>query len=144
MSAGTGLTHSEYNLAEEPVHFYQIWILPDTGGLKPTYDQRRFDPASWRNRLLPLASGQVHPGAVTIHTDAAIYRAALDPGRRLEFAATPARRIFLYVARGELELDGEGLEMNDQARIVPDTGVLRIAARKAADVMVIDVPSRGR
>ena len=74
MSAGTGLTHSEFNLASQPVHFYQIWIFPDEAGLRPTYDQKSFHPDAWRNRLLPLASGQHLPGTVSFHTDATIYR----------------------------------------------------------------------
>jgi hypothetical protein len=62
MSVGTGLTHSEFNLAETPVHFYQIWILPDIPQLKPSYDPKQFDPSGWQNRLLPVASGQGIPG----------------------------------------------------------------------------------
>ena len=56
MSAGTGLTHSEFNLADQPVHFYQIWIFPDEPGLPPSYDQKRFDCALWKNTLFPVAS----------------------------------------------------------------------------------------
>src|SRR5512139_2308538 len=78
MSAGTGLTHSEFNLADKPVHFYQIWIFPDSKGLNPTYDQRSFSPVTFRNRLVPVASGQGIPETVTFHTDATIYRSELD------------------------------------------------------------------
>ena len=78
MSAGTGLTHSEFNLADKPVHFYQIWIFPDKAGLNPTYDQNSYEASDWKNRLLPVASGQDIQGAVTFHTDATIYRCALE------------------------------------------------------------------
>ena len=70
MSAGTGLTHSEFNLARKPVHFHQIWIFPDTAGLRPSYDQKTFAPQARRNRLCPVASGQNLPRTVTFHTDA--------------------------------------------------------------------------
>ncbi len=87
MSAGTGLTHSEFNLATEPVHFYQIWIYPDQKGLQPSYDQKRFSPNDWNNRLLPVASGLNVPGTVTFHTNATIYRCHLEAGRE---SAIPA------------------------------------------------------
>lgn len=81
MSAGTGLTHSEFNLTDKPVHFHQIWIYPDTKGLAPSYDQESFDAEAWANRLLAVASGQGIDGAVTFHTDATIYRCSMDKGR---------------------------------------------------------------
>src|SRR5512137_605268 len=80
MSAGTGLTHSEFNLAAAPVHFYQIWIFPDTKGLNPTYDQRTFSSAIFTNRLVPVASGRGIRDTVTFHTDATIYRSELKAG----------------------------------------------------------------
>ena len=90
MSAGTGLTHSEFNLANEPVHFYQIWILPGEGGLSPSYDQKRFDPASWKNALYPVASGQGLPETVTFHTNATIYLADLDGAKDIQFKTKEA------------------------------------------------------
>ena len=95
MSAGTGLTHSEFNLAKEPVHFYQIWIYPDLAGLKPSYDQKSFSPDSWKNRLLPVASGQGLHGAVTFHTYATIYRSDLEARQKIDFKVTESRRIFI-------------------------------------------------
>ena len=78
MSAGTGLTHSEFNLAQNPVNFYQIWIFPDLSELEPTYDQKTFSPSQWKNKIFPVASGQNIPGTVSFHTDATIYRCDID------------------------------------------------------------------
>jgi redox-sensitive bicupin YhaK (pirin superfamily) len=140
MSAGTGLTHSEFNLAAEPVHFYQIWIYPDETGLPPSYDQRTFDPEAWKNRLLPVASGQGRAGAVTFHTNATIYRAGLEAGREITFTPDGARRVFVYLTQGELTVNGERLGTNDQARIEAEE-TLRLQAVRDAQFVLIDVPS---
>jgi len=140
MSAGTGLTHSEFNLADEPVHFYQIWIFPDEPGLKPTYDQRTYAPSAWKNTLLPVASGQGLKDVVTFHTDATIYRCALDAGRQVTFAQTAGRRVFVYVTEGQLSIDGTSVDKNDQARIDADEP-LAIAATRDTAFILIDVPS---
>ncbi|MFZ5563244.1 MAG: pirin family protein, partial [Thermodesulfobacteriota bacterium] len=126
MSAGTGLTHSEFNLAPKPVHFYQIWIFPDKAGLRPTYDQKSYAPDTWRNRLLPVASGQNLPGAVTFHTDATIYRCDLDRGMEVTLKETPGRRIFADLTKGRLSANGSRMDEKDQARIdVEEPLVLR-------------------
>jgi quercetin 2,3-dioxygenase len=141
MSAGTGLTHSEFNLGDRPVHFYQIWIFPDVRGLKPTYDQRNYPPDSWKNKLRPVASGQGIPDVVTFHTDATIYRADLDRGKTVRFSTHTSRRVFVYLARGELKIDDHLLRTNDQARIDPDTSELEFAAAADTQFILIDVPS---
>ena len=140
MSAGTGLTHSEYNPAKSPVNFYQIWIFPDESGLKPTYDQRPFSPSQWKNNLLPVASGKGIPDTVTFHTDATIYRCDLDQGQSVVFESTTGRRIFIYLTDGKLAVDGEILEKKDQARIDIETP-LAINASTDAEFLLIDVPS---
>ena len=140
MSAGTVLTHSEFNLADAPVHFYQIWILPDQKGLTPTYDQKNFAAESWRNTLFPLASGQGVEGTVTFHTAATIYRCALDKGLDVTHTATPGRRIFVYVTNGELEANGATVSEKAQARIDIDEP-LTLRAREPAEFILIDVPS---
>lgn len=140
MSAGTGLTHSEFNLSDKPVHFYQIWIFPDKSGLKPTYDQRTYDPSNWKNTLFPVASGQGIPDTVTFHTDATIYRANLDEGRTLAFEATKGRRIFSYLTRGKLSVNGHRVDESGQARIdIEDP--LNFEAHENTEFILIDVPS---
>ena len=140
MSAGTGLTHSEFNLAKQPVHFYQIWILPDLPRLEPTYDQRSFPPDQCQNRLLPIASGQGLENVVSFHTDATIYRGQLDDGNRLNFDNTAGRRVFLYLIGGELTVDGLTLYQADQARVDTEKP-LCLAAGADAEFILIDVPS---
>lgn len=140
MSAGTGLTHSEYNLGREPVHFYQIWVYPDEPGLAPSYDQRHFEAEEWRGRLLPLASGRGLDGVVRFHTDATIYRADLARGQRIDFTPGECRRVFVYVTEGELCVQDTVLSSKDQARIDSEE-VLPLLAQKDTQLILIDVPS---
>ncbi|SLM32352.1 putative Quercetin 2,3-dioxygenase [Desulfamplus magnetovallimortis] len=140
MSAGTGLTHSEYNLAEIPVHFYQIWIYPDEAGLAPSYDQKRFDTQEWHNKLFPVASGQKIPGAVTFHSNATIYRCKLDKGKDVIHKFTDGRRIFLYLTEGCILANDKMLVSKDQARIDIENQLI-VNAQEDSDFILIDVPS---
>ena len=140
MSAGTGLTHSEFNLADRPVNFYQIWIFPDELGLKPTYDQKRFEASEWQNRLLPVASGQSIDGAVTFHADATIYRCSLKAGKEAVHKATAGRRIFVYLTEGQITANSETLKSKDQARIDTDVPLI-LKAQQQSELILIDVPS---
>jgi hypothetical protein len=140
MSAGTGLTHSEFNLAGKPVHFYQIWIYPDAKGLKPTYDQRTYTLDSFKDRLFPVASGQKIPDTVTFHTDATIYRSELEAGREISFGTDESRRLFVYLTEGKLEINGSKLSAGCQARIDLESQ-LKIKAVSNAGFILIDVPS---
>ena len=138
MSAGTGLTHSEYNQGSEDLHFYQVWILPDEAGLKPSYEQKAYTEDEFENVLFPVASGQDQPGAVSFHTDATIYRSRLEAGRRLEHATRPDRSLFVYLTSGNLRVNGELLTTKDQARL-DGVETLALAADQDADFILIDV-----
>ena len=140
MSAGTGLTHSEFNLAEKPVHFYQIWIFPDEKRLAPTYDQKTYDAENWKNRLFPVASGQNIPGTVTFHTDATIYRCSLEAGKAVTHETTAGRRIFIYLTAGSISANDHVLVAKDQARIDTEAPLL-LKALERSDLILIDVPS---
>lgn len=140
MSAGTGLTHSEFNLGEQPVHFHQIWIFPDERGLQPSYDQHHFEPEEWRNKLLPVASGQRKPNAVTFHTDATIFRCELDAGREVVHSTNGERRVFVYVTHGTLQFADEIAVPGEQIRI-DFTAPLTFKARTQCQFILIDVPS---
>ena len=142
MSAGTGLTHSEYNLAKKAVSFYQIWILPDTAGLEPTYAQKTYDAKQWKNTLLPVASGQDIPGAVSFHTDATIYRCQLGVGKEVVHDSADGRCVFLYLTEGSLLVNGQEVSARDQVR-VEKAETLVIKAQDLADFMLIDVPGSG-
>ena len=140
MSAGTGLTHSEFNLADTPVHLYQIWILPDEKALKPSYDQKTFRVDAWNNHLLPVASGQGLPDVVTFHTDATIFRSHLDSGKSIDFPIQESRRVLIYVTEGDLRVNDHRLKAHDQARIDLEEKLLLIA-HAPTDLILIDVPS---
>jgi len=140
MSAGTGLTHSEFNLNEKPVHFYQIWLLPDTQELVPSYDQKNFQSSEWQNTLLPIASGQGLEKVVTFNTAATIYRCELHAGQQISFDNTTGRRVFLYLKEGSLKVDGQPLTAGEQARIDTEAP-LSMQAEELADFILIDLPS---
>lgn len=140
MSAGTGLTHSEFNLADKPVHFYQIWIFPDQKALAPSYDQKTYAAGNWQNRLFPVASGQNIAGAVTFHTDATIYRCRLEAGKEITHKVISGRRIFIYLTDGHIVVNGQELVAKDQARIdIHEPLVLQ--AQEHSDFILIDLPS---
>jgi len=139
MSAGTGIAHSEYNLADQPIHLYQIWIHPDERRLQPGYDQKSFSPDSRKNRLLPVASGQGFNDVVTIHTDSTIYLADFDAGQSIDFQAKDSRGVFVYVTKGDLGINDVRLTTKDQARIEQE-GLLRLEAYDDTSFILIDVP----
>ena len=140
MSAGTGIRHSEFNLGDAPAHFYQIWIYPDEAGVEPSYGQQSFAGVDRTNRLLPVASGQGLPDVVTFHTDATIYLSDLKAQQSLTHQTDGSRRVFVYVTAGDLEVEGERIHPQDQARIDPE-GPLRLTAASDASFLLIDVPS---
>lgn len=112
MSAGTGVTHSEKNPANELVHFYQIWILPERRGIAPSYEQKHFDDEERRGKLRVVASPDGRNGSVTIHQDVLLGTALVNDGPvTYEFA--PNRYGWLQVARGEIETGGEKLAAGD-------------------------------
>lgn len=140
LSAGTGLSHAEYNAGKKPAHCYQIWIHPDKHGLRPSSAQRSFKKEEWHNRLLPIASGLRHKEAVPLHSPATIYRAELDPGRAISFDTTEDRRIFLYLTSGSLMVNRTRLLPKYQARIDLEKNLL-LQAEKKSDFILIDLPS---
>jgi redox-sensitive bicupin YhaK (pirin superfamily) len=149
MSAGTGVRHSELNpLANEPLHFLQIWIEPERTGLPPEYEQRAFPVEELRGRLRPVVARDGRDGALRIHQDVVMYASKLEPGERVELARTGGRRYWLQVARGGLTLDGHALAAGDGAAISADgpsaldgDGRLRIAATQpGSELLLFDLP----
>ena len=140
MSAGTGIRHSEFNRGEVPAHFYQIWLYPDTPGLPPSYDQKSFAGTVWTNRLVPVASGQGLPEAVTFHTDATLYLGTLEAQHSVTHDTTGTRRVLVYLTEGELTVDGTPLRPKDQARIDAEAP-LTLTAYMDTRFVLIDVPS---
>jgi redox-sensitive bicupin YhaK (pirin superfamily) len=138
MSAGTGLTHSEYNQSDKELHFYQVWFLPNVPGLKPSYRQRRFDSSQWHNRLCLLASARDEAEAVKINAEADLYRAGLEKNKTLCYKIENGRRVFIYITSGELQVNGIALQQNEQARI-KEENVLNITAASDSEMVLISV-----
>ncbi len=116
MSAGTGVSHSEFNNSkEEPVHFLQIWILPEAPGIAPGYQQKHFPAAERRGQLRLIASRGGRDGSVAIHQDADVRAALLGPGEEVSHQLATGRGAWLHVARGAIRVGGETLEAGDAA-----------------------------
>ena len=139
MSAGTGIRHSEFNPSkDEPVHFYQIWMLPDTDGLTPSYEQREFSDAERSGKLKLVAAKDPKDGALTIHQDARVYSALLAPGENTTYAIKPGRHAWVQVARGAVTVNGQSMEAGDGAA-VSEERQLEIAAKQASDILLFDL-----
>ena len=146
MSAGRGILHSEINYsARNPVRFIQMWVLPDTERLTPGYQETDIGGLIGSGELVPIASGQGHDGAVSIHQkDATLWGARLQPGGSVALPVAPA--VHLYVARGPVTLDGEGeLAEGDAARISFSDGrrVNAPAGGAGAEILVWEFGVRG-
>jgi redox-sensitive bicupin YhaK (pirin superfamily) len=139
MSAGTGIRHSEFNHSQtEPVHFLQIWILPEKDGIAPSYEQKHFAQSQRRGALRLVGSRAGRDGSVTIHQDVDLYAAVLSSGDQLQHALRRGRDGWLQVARGEVALNGERLGQGDGAA-VSDPGTLAIVARGDAEILLFDM-----
>ena len=139
MSAGTGLTHSEFNRAAEPVHFCQIWFHPRHKGLSPSYDQKSFPAQAWQGQLLPIASGLGHPGAVSMDADAVLYRTELAPQSHIFLKEISSQRIFVYLISGRILVNEQELSAGMQARIHQEN-TLSLQAKEAAELIAIAMP----
>jgi redox-sensitive bicupin YhaK (pirin superfamily) len=139
MSAGTGVTHSEYNASREAlVHFLQIWILPEREGLAPGYQQRGFAREERQDRLRLAASRDGREGSLLIHQDAELYLAELGPGARIVHPLRPGRHAWVQIARGAISLDGDRLEAGDGAA-VSDQPRLEIEAATGAELLLFEL-----
>lgn len=140
MSAGTGITHSEFNHSQEkPVHLLQLWILPRTRGLKPRWGQREFALAERSGKLLPVVSGGDLKGTLEIDQDAQIYVSNLKAGEQATHQSREGRRAYLFAIEGGLEVNGTKLAAGEQARIA-DEPELRLRAASDAHLILLDLP----
>lgn len=138
MTAGTGLRHSEWNHGNRPVHFFQIWILPDHAGLDPSYDQKFFTPDKYDGQLHILACEEGNEETVSLHTDATISRARLAENDEIEIVTRADRSQFLYLIEGEITCNDIVVCERDQARITREEH-LHIVARQGSDLVLVDV-----
>ena len=136
MSAGTGIRHSEFNAsATEPVHFLQIWILPDRQGLAPRYDQVAFSDEDLRNGFHLIASPDGAGGSVKLFQDVQVFAGRLDVGREVQ-AVIPSGRVgFLQVAAGAITLNGRAMNAGDGARIEEEPA-LSVVAGTPAEILL--------
>jgi redox-sensitive bicupin YhaK (pirin superfamily) len=140
MSAGTGVTHSEFNHERERLtHFLQIWIIPKFTGLKPGYEQKAFGDAEKRGRLRLIGSPDGAEGSVTIHQDVRLYAGLFDGGESATLALAPGRLGYLHVVRGSVTANGHALEAGDALRY-RDEARVTIEDGEDAEVLVFDLP----
>ena len=140
MSAGTGIVHSEFNASrEEPVHFLQIWIVPDRQGLDPGYEQRAFPLAERKGRLRLLAAPDGRDGALLLHQDASVFGAVLEPGARLAHELAPGRHAWLQVVKGKLALNGHPLAAGDGASASGEERLV-LESGDDAEILLFDLP----
>ncbi len=141
MSAGTGIRHSEFNHSQaEPVHFLQIWVLPERNGLTPRYEQKTFSADEKRGRLRLVASPDGSAGSVVVHQDVRLYAGLLDADAQVEHVLAPGRKAWVQVARGAATLNGVALQAGDGAA-VRDVSTLAIAGSAAdTEILIFDLP----
>jgi redox-sensitive bicupin YhaK (pirin superfamily) len=138
MRAGTGVTHSEMNASEtEPVHFLQIWIVPDRRGLAPTYGQKAFDRAAARSGFVRLASAE-GDGGLQIQQDASLDVTLLGPGDRRGHDLARGRHAWVQVTRGRASLNGKPLEAGDGAAVT-DEPRLELEGTTESELLVFDL-----
>ncbi len=138
MSAGTGITHSEFNPSKtEPVHFLQVWIIPDAQGLEPRYEQKAFPLEQRRGNLRLIAAKDGRDGAVTIHQDVELYTSVLEKGDVLNYHLKPNHYAWLQVARGILSLNGQELRAGDGVQMSGEN--LEISTDIGAEILLFDL-----
>jgi redox-sensitive bicupin YhaK (pirin superfamily) len=139
MSAGTGVTHSEFNHAkDQTTHFLQIWILPNVTGIAPGYEQKTIPAEEKRGVLRLVASPDGSEGSVTIHADAQLYSGLFDDGEEATLAVDPARKAYVHLVRGGLEVNGQELSAGDAAMLQGETEI-RLRQGRQAEVLVFDL-----
>ena len=139
MSAGTGVSHSEFNASStDPVHFLQIWILPERRGIKPGYEQQTF-PRELRDGALRLvASKDGREGSVTIHADVAIHAGLFGAGQSASLPLAPGRHGYVHVARGQVRINGRDLRAGDGAAL-SDESAVTVEGVDGGEVLVFDL-----
>src|SRR5258708_34798131 len=141
MTAGTGIRHSEFNPSPaQPVHLYQIWLLPRQRGLTPSYEQKAFPPGGRLGRFQLVASPDGQDGSLTIQQDARILLATVPAGQSLRQELPAGRHAWVQVLRGELELNGKALAAGDAAALSDEPALdLRVTASADAELMWFDL-----
>ncbi len=139
MSAGTGVAHSEFNASKtEPVHLYQIWMLPEKQGLQPAYDQKNFSEAEKRGKLRLVASPDGRNGSVKIRQNNELYATVLGAGETVKHELKKDRYAYVQVARGSVKLNGTKLDAGDGAAISAEKTV-ELTGVENTEVLLFDL-----
>lgn len=140
MSAGTGILHSEYNASQtEPVHLLQIWILPDSKGIAPGYEQKTFSDAEKQGQLRLVGSRDGRDGSITIHQDIDLYAALLQDGDEVSHRLGNDRAVWLQVAQGTVQLNDRPLSAGDGAAISAEELITLRGTSDRAEVLLFDM-----
>jgi redox-sensitive bicupin YhaK (pirin superfamily) len=139
MSAGTGVVHSEFNGSPtEPVHFLQIWLIPDERGIAPRYDQKTFADSEKRGRLRQIASRDEADGSLRINANARVYAGIFDAGQEGELAIDAGRHAWIQVAGGRVRVNGQELDTGDGVAI-SDERHLNIEGIDRGEILLFDL-----
>ncbi|QLG88262.1 pirin family protein [Chitinibacter bivalviorum] len=139
MSAGTGVRHSEFNpSSSEETHLLQIWIMPNQKGIPPSYEEKIFAEAEKRGQLRLVASPNAEQGSVLIHQDVRLYVGLFDGDEALEQAIQMGRKLYVHIARGQVEVNGIALKAGDAAMLTQESK-LALKNGQAAEVLVFDL-----
>jgi quercetin 2,3-dioxygenase len=139
MTAGTGITHSEFNNSDtEPVHLLQIWIIPDTLNLTPSYEQKNFPAAEKQGKLRLVASRDGRDGSVTIHQDANMYVGLIGADESISYQVNVDRSAWLHVAQGEVTIEDKVLAAGDAIAYVGGSK-LHVSSQSSGEILLFDL-----
>ena len=141
MSAGTGIRHSEFNHSKtDPVHFLQIWVVPDRPGIAPRYEQKTFPDAEKRGRLRLVGSSDGRDGSVVIYQDVELLASLLTAGEKVTHALASGRKSWIQVIRGAVALHGHDLAAGDGAAVADESDLSITAKVDNTELLVFDLP----
>ena len=140
MSAGTGVRHSEFNASDlNPVHFLQIWLMPDKNGLEPSYEEKNFSSVDKQGKLVLVGSPDGRDNSVTIHQDVNLYLSSLSEGDRLTYEIAEERAVWLQVIKGKVELNDRLLQAGDGAAIVDEAEIAIAGKDPDSEILLFDM-----
>lgn len=138
MSAGTGVTHSEFNPTEQRTHLLQIWIFPNENGLTPSYEQRAFPALADGSGLILLASNDGREDSLTIHQDVDIHGGRLESGASTDYSIDSDRHVWIQLVKGELDINGHAMEAGDGAA-VSDEQSITLTAQSSCEFLLFNL-----
>lgn len=140
MSAGSGIRHSEFNASQtEPVHFLQIWIMPDQQNIPPSYEQKAFPAPDRENRLRLVASGDGSEGSLKIAQQASLFSTRMTAGTNLQHPLKPGRLGWVQVVSGQVKVNGQSLVAGDGLGLADETEI-GLQAEQATELLLFDLP----